>query len=236
MNTIIHKSDSRGRAEHGWLRSRHTFSFADYHDPARVHFGALRVINDDVVAPGAGFGTHPHRDMEIISVPLDGALRHRDNLGNVHVIRAGEIQVMSAGTGIAHSEFNDSQTAPVNFLQIWVMPKFRGIAPRYGQQPFEPAGRRNRFQLAVSPDGADGSLAINQDAWLALADLDAGGQVNYSLHTPQYGLYVFVIDGRVTIDGDRLDARDGMGIRDTAEVSITAVDDARVLVIEVPMD
>jgi len=235
MQKTIHRADSRGKAEHGWLHSRHTFSFAGYHDPERMQFGKLRVLNDDVVEAGAGFGTHPHDNMEIVSIPLAGTLRHHDSMGNEHVIHAGEVQIMSAGTGITHSEYNDSQTEPVNFLQIWVLPKQRDIAPRYGQRRFEPAGRGNRLQLVVSPDGHDGSLSINQDAWFALVTLEAGHTVDYSLNKPDHGVYVFVIAGAVECAGESLAHRDGLGISGAGSLSLEATAMAEVLVIEVSM-
>lgn len=235
MNKVLHRSETRGRADHGWLQSRHTFSFADYHDPERVHFGRLRVVNDDVVAPARGFGTHPHRDMEIVSVPLSGTLRHRDSMGNVHVIRAGEVQVMSAGSGVTHSEYNDSDSEPVNFLQIWVMPKLRGSAPRYGQRAFDPAQRRNRLQFVVAPDGAGDALSLNQDAWFALADIDAGAALSYPLHGSGNGVYLFVIEGEVDAAGERLSKRDGMGVSGVDAVDIASVTASTVLVMEVPM-
>ena len=235
MNKILHRADSRGLADHGWLRSRHTFSFAGYHDPKRMGFGRLRVINDDVVAPGGGFGTHPHDNMEIVSVPLTGALRHRDSMGNTHIIRHGEVQVMSAGTGITHSEYNDSDAEPVNFLQIWVLPKVRDIEPRYGQRAFDAAQRRNRFQVVVSPDGREDSIAINQDAFFSLADLEAGGRVTYTPHQPGNGVYLFVIEGGVEAAGERLRRRDALGLEEVGAMAIGADPETRVLAIEVPM-
>ena len=235
MPKTIHRAGSRGKAEHGWLHSRHTFSFAGYHDPQRMQFGKLRVLNDDVVEAGAGFGTHPHDNMEIVSIPLAGTLRHRDSMGNKHVIHAGEVQIMSAGTGITHSEYNDSQTEPVNFLQIWVLPRQRDIAPRYEQRAFEPASRRNRPQLVVSPDGQGDSLTINQDAWFSLLTLEAGHAVDYSLHAPDRGIYVFVISGAVECAGESLAHRDGLGISEAGSLTLEATGMAEVLIIEVPM-
>ena len=173
MATIIHRAESRGLADHGWLKSRHTFSFASYYDADRMNFGKLRVINDDVVAPGGGFATHGHDNMEIISVPLSGALQHKDSMGNVHVIRHGEIQIMSAGSGITHSEYNASTTETVNFLQIWVLPKVRDIVPRYGQQAFDPMQCQNRFCTLISPDKNTDKIWINQDAYFSLGKFDA---------------------------------------------------------------
>lgn len=235
MQKILHRADSRGLADHGWLKSRHTFSFASYHNPQRMHFGRLRVINDDIVAPGGGFATHGHDNMEIISVPLSGALQHKDSMGNVHVIRHGEIQVMSAGTGITHSEYNASNTEPVNFLQIWVMPKQRDITPRYGQQMFDPVKCHNQFCTVISPDNNAGSVWINQDAYFSLGKFDAGRQVHYQRQREGNGVYIFVIDGEVSIDTDTLAKRDAMGVTGVADIAITATASAQLLVIDVPM-
>jgi len=236
MNKIIHRADSRGLADHGWLRSRHTFSFASYHNPDRMHFGKLRVLNDDVVAPGGGFGTHPHDNMEIVSVPLSGALQHKDSMGNVHVIRDGEVQIMSAGTGLTHSEYNNSKSEPVNFLQIWVIPKARDITPRYGQKEFDPATRRNRFQTVVSPDRDGEAIWINQDAYFSLADIEADQQAQYAIQRPGNGAYIFVIAGEIAVDGERLGPRDAMGITGVGAIDLMAVRDSQVLVIDVPMN
>jgi redox-sensitive bicupin YhaK (pirin superfamily) len=235
MNKLIHRSESRGTADHGWLYSRHTFSFAGYYNPERMGYGKLRVLNDDRVKGGGGFGTHPHDNMEIVSVPLAGALRHRDSMGNTHVIRAGEVQIMSAGTGVTHSEYNDSATEPVNFLQIWVLPKQRDTTPRYDQKSFDAAERRNRFQTVVSPEEDKQSVRINQDAWFSLGDCDAGGTLRYTLQRAGNGIYLFVLEGEIEIDGDRLATRDAIGVTDAAEVDIEAVRDSRLLLIEVPM-
>jgi len=234
MSKTIHRAETRGTAAHGWLHSFHTFSFAGYHNPERMGFGALRVLNDDVVQPGQGFGTHPHENMEIISIPLAGALRHKDSMGNVHVIRTGEVQVMSAGTGITHSEYNDSGDHPVNFLQIWVLPKAHNVAPRYDQDVFENADRQNKFQLVVSPDGRDKSLAINQDAYFSLAQIDAGKIVKYPLHQEGNGTYLFVLEGQVEVAGEQLAKRDALGLWDNEAMDIRATEDAQLLCMEVP--
>lgn len=236
MNKVIHKADTRGAAEHGWLHSRHTFSFAGYRDPERMGFGKLRVINDDVVAPGAGFDTHPHDNMEIVSVPLSGALRHRDSMGNIHVIKHGEVQIMSAGSGITHSEYNDSTTEPVNFLQIWVIPKEMNIEPRYGQELFSASDRRNRFQTVVSPEQSDDAVWINQDAWFSLADFDAGRNETYSMNKAGNGVYFFVIEGQIETAGEKLEQRDGIGITETSAFPLRATGDCQLLAIEVPMN
>jgi redox-sensitive bicupin YhaK (pirin superfamily) len=235
MKTILHKADARGRSEHGWLDSRHTFSFADYYDPERMGFGVLRVINDDIVGPRAGFGTHSHSNMEIISVPLSGSLRHEDSMGHTQVIRQGEVQIMSAGTGISHSEYNASDSDPVNFLQIWVSPKQRDITPRYGQQEFPAENREGRFQTVVAPDSENGAVWINQDAWFSLGRFNASRRDTYSLHTNANGVYVFVLEGGVEVAGERLGRRDGLGITEAGEIEIAAVTDCELLVIEVPL-
>jgi redox-sensitive bicupin YhaK (pirin superfamily) len=235
MNKLIHRADTRGVADHGWLYSRHTFSFAGYYNPQRMGFGKLRVVNDDTVKGGGGFDTHPHDNMEIVSVPLNGALRHRDSMGNTHLISADEVQVMSAGTGLTHSEYNDSATEPVNFLQIWVLPKLHDIGPRYGQKAFDPAGRRNRFQTVVSPGEDESAVRINQDAWFSLGDCDAGRTLAYTLHSAANGVYLFVIEGAVEVDGERLEDRDAVGITEATEVTVAAVRDSRLLLMEVPM-
>ncbi|MEK6555467.1 MAG: pirin family protein [Bdellovibrionota bacterium] len=231
----IHLAETRGHADHGWLKSHHTFSFADYHDPSRMNFGTLRVLNDDVILGGSGFGTHPHRDMEIISIPIGGALAHKDSVGNSGGIRHGEVQVMSAGTGIAHSEFNGSETEEAKLLQIWVMPKKIGVTPRYDQKKFEMNERNNEFQLVVSPDGREGSLSINQDAFFSLANLQEDRTLSYKRRKDGNGLYVFLIDGEIEVAGEDMRKRDGIGLRDINEVTIKAKADSEILVIEVPM-
>jgi len=235
MNKVIHRADSRGIAEHSWLHSRHTFSFAGYYDPQRMGFGKLRVINDDVVDPGAGFGTHPHDNMEIISIPLSGGLRHEDSMGTQHVIKAGEIQVMSAGTGVTHSEYNNSDTDPVNFLQIWVLPKYTNIDPRYGQKTLVAKNRENRFDLVVSPEKDSDAVWINQDAWFSLGDFAAGQHGEYALHGPQYGAYVFVLDGEIRIADETLNKRDAIGLTELDKLTFIANESAQLLIIEVPM-
>jgi redox-sensitive bicupin YhaK (pirin superfamily) len=231
----VHRAGDRGIAEHGWLHSRHTFSFAQYHDPERMGFGALRVINDDIVEPGAGFDTHEHENMEIISVPLAGVLRHRDSEGNVQIIRQGEVQIMSAGTGIAHSEYNASDTESVNFLQIWVLPKQRNIEPRYGQKEFPAEARENCFQTVVAPDTDVEAVWINQEAWFSLADFSAGHSGVYDMNRDGNGAYVFVIDGEIEISDERLARRDGAEIDEVSGVEIKAVADSEILLIEVPV-
>lgn len=235
MNKIIHTADSRGVAEHGWLHSRHSFSFASYFDPSRMGFGRLRVLNDDIVEAGAGFGTHPHNNMEIVSIPLSGGLRHQDSMGNQHVIKTGDIQIMSAGTGISHSEYNASDTEPVNFLQIWVLPRLMNIEPRYDQKTFPPANRRNRFELIVSPDKEDETVWINQDAWFSLGDFQTDKKVTYALQHTTNGVYIFVLEGEIVIANDILGKRDAVGINHADNIEIHVRLDSQLLLIEVPM-
>lgn len=235
-DSIFHPADSRGLADHGWLLSRHTFSFANYHDPERTHFGLLRVINDDIVKPARGFGTHPHENMEIVSIPLAGSLRHKDSMGNQHIISAGEVQIMSAGSGLTHSEYNNSDTEDVNFLQIWVFPDRKNIEPRYGQRRFEPANRQNRFQTLVSQDSDAEVIWINQQAWFSMAALDAGTTLSYGKHNPACGVYLFVIEGSLTVNGHQLAKRDGLGLTGPDDIELQAGDTAEALAIEVPLN
>lgn len=230
---ISHPSDSRGNANHGWLKSRHTFSFADYYNPQRMNFGALRVLNDDSVEGGNGFGTHPHRDMEIISIPLQGTLKHQDSEGNMGLIKKGEVQIMSAGTGILHSEENANKGELVKFLQIWVMPKKMGIKPRYGQKLYD--FRDNSETLVVSPDGRNGSLEINQDAFFTIVNMDANRSFEYTPKIQGNGLYIFVLDGAVEVNGQNLSSRDGLGITELAKAEIKFHAKTEVLLMEVPM-
>lgn len=233
---ILHKASSRGLADHGWLRSRHTFSFANYYHPGRINFGALRVLNDDIVAPGRGFGTHPHDNMEIISIPLEGDLEHKDSMGNVAVIRHGDIQVMSAGTGIFHSEYNKNSDQPVKFLQIWVFPDKKNVSPRYDQISLNPADRHNRLQQIVSPNPGDEGVWIHQNAWFCLGTLDEGFSTEYRIRSAGNGVYAFILEGEVTINGQPLEKRDGYGITGTDLLSVTAVTSAEILLMEVPME
>ena len=235
MQFKIHKAATRGAADHGWLDARHTYSFADYRDPERMGFGKLRVLNDDVIQPSMGFDTHPHENMEIVSVPIKGALRHKDSMGNQSVISAGEVQIMSAGTGVRHSEYNDSDSEVVNLLQIWVYPKEKDIEPRYEQKEFLAEGRQNKFQLTVSPDREAGSVYINQDAWFSLANIDKDQTVDYPLHQNGNGVYVFVIAGSVLLGEEVLENRDGVEVTDTDKVNFTAKEDSQILCIEIPL-
>ncbi|MCW9698672.1 MULTISPECIES: pirin family protein [unclassified Avibacterium] len=235
MNTVFHSANSRGNANHGWLKSRHTFSFANYYDPNRIHFGALRVINDDYVEGAMGFGTHPHDNMEIISIPLSGDLAHKDSMGNGGVIRQGDIQVMFAGTGITHREMNPNADMPVQFLQIWVFPNQRNVAPRYQQMRIVEGERRNDFQQILSPNADDEGVWIHQDAWFSLAKFDQGTSKIYDLHKAGNGVYAFVLKGNATIAGKQLSSRDGLGIWDTASFDVVADSDTEILLMEVPM-
>jgi len=234
--TTIHKAGSRGHENHGWLDTYHTFSFADYHNSERMHFGVLRVLNDDTVAGGMGFGTHPHNNMEIISIPMEGDLEHRDSMGTAQVIKHGDIQVMSAGTGIQHSEKNKNGDKPVKFLQIWVFPNKENVTPRYGQITLNPADRKNRLQQIVSPNESDGATWIHQNAWFHLGSFDKGKTAEYTVKSKNNGVYAFVIDGDFTVNGERLNRRDGMGISETDKVTIEANSDkAEILLMDVPM-
>ena len=235
MKTVLHKSNSRGHANHGWLNSYHTFSFAGYHDPSRMHFGALRVLNDDTVKGGMGFGKHPHDNMEIVSIPLFGDLHHKDSTDRDKIIRQHDVQIMSAGSGITHSETNANHDKEVKFLQIWVMPKEHNITPRYDQKSFLPEGRLNKILTVVAPDDAN-AVWINQDAWFSLANLSKDFSTDYKVQKKDNGVYAFVIKGDVTINGIVLNERDGLGISETDLLNITANSDAELLLIDVPME
>lgn len=234
-NTILHKADSRGNADHGWLVSRHTFSFASYNDPDRVHFGALRVLNDDSVEAGKGFGTHPHDNMEIVSIPLEGDLEHKDSMGNISVIRHGDIQVMSAGSGIFHSEFNRNRDQPVKFLQIWIFPNKKNVVPRYDQITLNLEDRHNKLQQILSPNADDEGVWIYQNAWFHIGRFDRGFKATYKLKQKGNGIYAFILSGDITIDNQQLNTRDGFGIWDTDAISISADTDSEFLLMEVPM-
>ena len=233
MKKIFHRSDTRGYANHGWLKSYHTFSFAGYQDFERMNFGMLRVLNDDIVQPKMGFGTHPHRNMEIISIPISGALSHKDSMDNKRSIEVGEVQVMSAGTGLTHSEFNESKTNEVNFLQIWILPEKENVTPNYNQKKFKLEGRKNKFQTLVSPIDKmiEGSLPINQQSYISRIDFDEGYEAEYKFNN---GAYFFLISGEVSIANMVLEKRDGIGISDTESILITAIKESQLLVIDVP--
>ncbi|ABG59359.1 pirin-related protein [Cytophaga hutchinsonii ATCC 33406] len=234
-NAVLHKAETRGDANHGWLHSKHTFSFANYYNPERMHFGVLRVLNDDVVSGGKGFGTHPHDNMEIISIPLEGDLEHKDSMGNVTVIRNGDVQVMSAGTGIQHSEYNKNADKQVKFLQIWVFPDKKNVTPRYDQITLQRAHRHNTFQQILSPDPEDAGVWIHQHAWFHLAQFDANHTQVYKMKDKVNGLYVFNLNGSITVNNQILNARDGYGIWNVEQVSIKADSASEFLLMEVPM-
>ena len=237
MKSILHKATTRGKAQHGWLQSFHSFSFGEYYDSKRMNFGALRVLNDDTVAAGMGFGTHPHRDMEIVSIPLEGVLGHKDSIGNTAVIRSGDIQVLSAGTGISHSEYNKSNKTPVKFLQIWILPNRKRIPPRYDQISLKVSDRHNQFQQILSPYPEDDGVWINQKAWFHISNLDAGIELCYKLKSKKNsGVYIFILTGSVEINEQELSNRDGFGVWDTEGFTVKANFDSELLLIEVPMD
>lgn len=236
MKTIFFSNTDRGHANHGWLNSYHTFSFGGYHNPNKMNFGALRVLNDDTVNGGMGFSKHPHDNMEIVSIPLEGGLEHQDSMGNKTLIKKGEVQIMSAGTGVFHSEKNESGKAPVKFLQIWVSPDKKNIKPRYDQKIFDLVARKNKFQTVVSPLGTtDEGVKINQNAWFSLVDLENENTQTYNLKDKNNGVYVFVLEGEVEIDGQKLIKRDGLGITETELVTIKSSQDTEVLLMEIPM-
>lgn len=234
-NVVLHKADSRGDANHGWLHSKHTFSFANYYNPERMHFGVLRVLNDDIVDGGQGFGKHPHDNMEIISIPLEGDLEHKDSMGNVTVIKNGDIQVMSAGTGIYHSEYNKNTDKQVKFLQIWVFPNKKNVTPRYDQITLKSSDRHNTFQQILSPNPDDAGVWIHQNAWFHLAQFDADHTQAYTLKDKTNGLYVFNLNGDIKVNDQVLNTRDGYGIWNVDEVTIKAGSAAEFLLMEVPM-
>ena len=235
MNTVLHKADTRGHANHGWLNSHHSFSFANYHNPERTHFGVLRVLNDDVVKAGRGFGTHPHDNMEIISIPLEGDLEHKDSMGNVAVIKEGDVQAMSAGTGIFHSEYNKNKDKAVKFLQIWIFPKARSIEPNYAQVSLKDIEKENEFYQVLSPNKSDEGVWIHQDAWFHLGKFDRETISKYEIKKQGNGVYAFVLDGNAEIEGQLLGKRDGFGIWNVKEFEVKADKNSRLLLMEVPM-
>lgn len=234
-NTVLHKAATRGHANHGWLNSYHSFSFANYYNPERMHFGALRVLNDDQVEAGMGFGTHPHDNMEIISIPLEGDLEHKDSMGTTAVIKNGDVQVMSAGSGITHSEYNKNKDKRVKFLQIWVFPNKKNVTPRYDQITLKEADRHNTFQQIVSPNPNDEGAWIHQNAWFHLGKFDKGIEKEYRLKLKGNGVYAFVLSGDVSINGISLNTRDGLGIWDADSINIKAENNSEFLLMEVPM-
>lgn len=235
MKTVYHPSNSRGHANHGWLKANHTFSFANYYDPERVNFGALRVLNDDYIEGGMGFGMHPHANMEIITIPLSGELHHKDSMGNFGAIRKGEIQVMSAGTGVQHSEFNGLEDEAVTLLQIWVIPNKINVQPRYDQIKIADNEKLNGFQQIISPNPNDEGSWINQDAWFNLAKFEKGNTKEYQLNKKDNGVYIFVIKGSAKIGDQLLETRDGVGIWEADSFTLEATEDAEILLMEVPM-
>lgn len=236
MKTIFHSEDSRGSANHGWLKAKHSFSFANYYNPERVNFGVLRVLNDDTIDAGQGFATHPHDNMEIITIPLSGDLEHKDSMGNSGIIRAGEIQVMSAGKGIQHSEFNANKNEDLKLLQIWVFPNKQNVEPRYDQISIKDLEKDNQLFQILSPNKEDNGLWINQDAWFHMGNLKKSENQEYKLKSENKGVYVFLIDGKVKIGTHILNKRDAVGISETKDFKIDVLEDSQILLMEVPMN
>ena len=235
MKKTFHPSAARGEANHGWLHAKHSFSFAQFFNPERIQFGALRVLNDDVIAPGMGFGTHPHNNMEIITIPLKGALEHKDSMDNIGVVAVDEIQVMSAGTGVSHSEYNKNKDQPLNLLQLWVLPNQQNVAPRYDQKNIKSLKKTNALYPVITPNHDAAGMWIHQDAWFHLGDFNQKTTVPYSLHKQGNGVYAFMIEGRASIEGESLEKRDALGVWETEGFSITAEENSRILLVEVPM-
>ena len=234
MKTELHPASSRGTADHGWLKTAFSFSFAGYYNPARIHFGALRVLNDDYIAAGMGFGKHPHDNMEIVTIMLSGELQHRDSMGHTAVIKAGEVQHMTAGTGIMHSEVNSSSVEESKLLQLWVFPRAHNLTPSYDQRYFDAADRKDAWQFLVTPEGGS-SIKAQQDTYFVRREMTAGSQGDYELHGEYQGAYVFVIEGSVEVNGHTLGRRDALGIWEVDQLNIIASENAYVLVVEVPM-
>jgi redox-sensitive bicupin YhaK (pirin superfamily) len=235
METIIHKADSRGYADFGWLKTHYTFSFANYYNPARINFGTLRVLNDDFIAGGEGFGKHPHNNMEIITIPIQGQLRHTDSMGHTMVIEPNEVQVMTAGTGITHAEFNNSTEIPVKLFQIWIFPEKQNITPRYDQKKFDPLESFNKWQCLVSPDKRNNSLTIHQKAWISRSKISTNKTLDYQLNLNNNGIYLFIIEGQINLNGITLNRRDGIGIWNTNSISVNALEESDVLLLEIPI-
>lgn len=235
MKHILHKANTRGHANYGWLDTWYTFSFANYYNPERIHFGTLRVINDDSIAGGQGFGKHPHDNMEIITIPLEGELEHQDSMGHTMPIKPNEVQVMSAGTGLYHSEFNRLKDVTLKLLQIWVFPARQNVPPRYDQKEFDPVGRVNSWQYIVAPD-VPGALTINQNAWFSMVSLEKGNVIDYTVHDSKNGMYLFLIEGSISVEEIELNRRDGLGIWETSAINIKATDSAQLLLMEIPME
>ena len=235
MNSVLHKANTRGHANHGWLQANHSFSFANYYNPERMHFGVLRVLNDDTIAPAMGFPTHPHDNMEIITIPLEGDLEHKDNMGNGTIIKNGDIQVMSAGTGITHSEFNANKGDYCKLLQIWLYPNKRNVTPRYDQIAIRSLAKENSLYQVLSPNKDDDGVWIHQNAWFNMGEYDKPTTETYSLHKKENGVYLFVIEGKLNIDNHSLEKRDGYGTWDTDKIEFTAEKSSKVLLMELPM-
>jgi redox-sensitive bicupin YhaK (pirin superfamily) len=235
MNTVLHKANTRGKANHGWLEANHSFSFANYYNPERMNFGVLRVLNDDSIAPARGFGTHPHDNMEIISIPLEGALEHKDSMGNGAIVQNGDVQVMSAGTGIQHSEFNANKDQHMKLLQIWLFPNKRNVTPRYDQISIRDIENKNEFYQILSPNAEDQGVWIHQDAWFYLGQFDSEVSTRHKVQKSGNGVYVFIIEGSATVEGQLLEKRDGFGIWDVKEFDIKAGKNSRILLMDVPM-
>ena len=236
MNKVYHSAETRGHADHGWLNANHSFSFASYYDPNRMNFGALRVLNDDTISPGKGFGKHSHDNMEIITIPLKGDLEHKDSLGNIGAINEGEIQVMSAGTGIYHSEYNKNSDKFINLLQLWVMPKKQDVKPRYDQRSFKGLKKKNSVYQVLSPYPEDEGMWIHQDAWIHLGDCEEVTSVEYMLKKTGNGVYIFVIEGIFKVANEKLEKRDALGVWNTESITFEAQSKSQVLLIEVPME
>lgn len=235
MKTLLHKSETRGHENNGWLNAYHSFSFANYHDPKRMNFGVLRVLNDDTIANGKGFGMHPHDNMEIITIPLEGDLEHKDSMDNVGIIKQSEIQVMSAGAGIYHSEYNRNADKDLKLLQIWVIPNTRNVKPRYDQISLKDIEKHNSFFQILSPNKDDKGVWIHQDAWFSLGNFETGKLENYSLHKKSNGVYIFIIEGKVCIENQELSRRDAIGIWDVENITLNSVTKSRILLMEVPI-
>ena len=235
MNSVLHKANTRGHANHGWLDSHHTFSFANYHNPDRMHFGVLRVLNDDHVAASKGFGTHPHDNMEIISIPLSGDLEHKDSMGNTAVIKQGDVQIMSAGTGIFHSEYNKNSDQPVKFLQIWIFPNQKNVEPRYDQITIDSGKLKNQFYQILSPNPNDEGVWAHQNAWFHLGTFEKGNKQQYTIKDKSNGIYIFVLEGDVNVNGQPLNKRDGYGVWNTSNLNFESITPSKVLLMEVPM-
>jgi quercetin 2,3-dioxygenase len=236
MKTVLHTANSRGHANHGWLNAYHSFSFASWFHPDRVQFGMLRVLNDDTIAAGMGFGTHPHNNMEIITIPLEGDLAHKDSMGNSSIIKSGDIQVMSAGTGIQHSEFNPNADQHTKLFQIWLFPKYRNVEPRYQQITLEPSLQKNNFDQILSPNPDDAGVWIHQDAWFYLSDFEADFTKKLTLKKEGNGFYIMAIEGEIEVNGQKLEKRDALGIWETPEIEFKAISNAKFLIMEIPMD